>query len=673
MRCLRILPRIGAAVLASVLVVAAIATVPVAAAPDQTVRHDGADRYATAADASRATFEPGVPRVLLATGQSFADALAAGPVAGRLGAPVLLVQPTQLPEATRAELARLDPGAVTVLGGPAAVSDDVLAQVRAAVDAPVERVAGPTRYATAARLSAAYVDPGPAVAYVATGAGFADALTGGAAAAAEGGPLLLVTRDAVPTEVRDELLRLDPGRIVVLGGTAAVSDGVVAALDDLTDGGVTRRAGTDRYETAAAVVAAAFPGTEDTVVLATGEAFADALAGGAVAARRSGPLLITRTACVPEVVLQEVERLDPATLIVLGGTAAVSPDAAALTPCPPPDPGPLRDTILQTGLDTPWDVTFTPDGRTFLTERDSGRVLQRHDDGTTDVVAEFDVDPAGEGGLLGLTHSPDFLADGLLYVFFTTTTDNRIVRFDPNTGHEALVLSGIPAATFHDAGRITFGPDGMLWVGTGDAGVPQRAQDLGSLAGKILRLTPSGGVPADNPFPGSPVWAYGFRDPQGLAFDGSGRLYITEFGPDRDDEINLGIEGGNYAWGSDPGGQSSQPTGVTGDPAFVDPIVVRQPPVASWSGATVLVGGAIPEWEGDLFVAALRGERLYRVDLDPDSGAVLGVEELLVGTHGRLRHVAQAPDGSLWILTSNCDGRGTCPASGDRVVRLGRG
>lgn len=647
---------------------------PAGAAPDSTVRHDGVDRYATAAEASQATFDPGVPQVLLATGRSFADALAAGAVAGRLGAPVLLVQPTQLPEATRAELVRLDPAAVTVLGGPAAVSDAVVAQVETTVDAPVDRIAGATRHATAAELSATFVEPRPDVAYVATGAGFADALAGGPAAAAEGGPVLLVDRDGIPSEVRTELTRLEPGRIVVLGGTAAVSDAVVAALGELTDGEVVRQAGTDRYGTAAAVVAATFPNAEATVVLATGEAFADALAGGAVAAHLGGPLLITRTACVPDVVLDQVTRLDPATLVVLGGTAAVSDAAAGLTRCPPPqpEPGPVRDTVLQTGLDTPWDVTFTPDGRTFLTERDSGRVLQRRSDGTVTVVAEFDVDPAGEGGLLGLTHSPDFLSDGLLYVFFTTTTDNRIVRFDPNTGHEALVLSGIPANTFHDAGRITFGPDGMLWVGTGDAGVPQRAQDLGSLAGKILRLTPSGGVPIDNPIAGSPVWAYGFRDPQGLAFDASGRLYVSEFGPDRDDEINLVPKGGNHAWGSDPGGQSSQPTGVTGNPAFVDPIVVRQPSVASWSGATVLVGGAVPEWEGDLFVAALRGQRLYRIDLDPATGAVLGVEELLVGTHGRLRHVTQAPDGSLWILTSNCDGRGSCPASGDRIVRLGR-
>ena len=664
-----------AGLLAALLTVPLLATTA-AAAPDETVRYAGTNRYATAADASKATFDPGVAHVLLATGRAFPDALAAGAVAGPLGAPVLLVEPTRLPQSTRDELVRLDPGAVTVLGGTTAVSDAVLDEVRATVAAPVDRIAGPSRHATAAAVSAAFVDRPVEVAYVATGATFADALAGGPAAAEDGGPLLLVSRAAVPAETRDELARLQPARIVVLGGTAAVSDAVVTELEALTDGDVIRRAGPDRYATAAAVVAGSFPGAVVDVVLGTGADFPDALAGGAVAAHLGGPLLITDPACVPDAVRREIDRLDPTRLVVLGGTSAVSEAAAALTACAPPEPDPDPPvspiaSIVQGGLDTPWDIARTPDGRTFLTERDSGRLLQRHDDGTLVEVARFDVDAAGEGGLLGLAHSPDFLVDGLLYVFLTTTGDNRIVRIDPNTGDQALVLSGIPDNTFHDGGRITFGPDGMLWVGTGDAGVPQRAQDLGSLAGKILRLTPEGGIPGDNPFPGSPVWAYGFRNPQGLAFDASGRLYASEIGPDRDDEINLVVPGGNFAWGSDPGGQSDQPTGVTGNPAFVDPIVVRQPSEASWSGATVLRGGTIPQWEGDLFVAALRGERLYRIDLDPGSGGVLGVEELLVGEHGRLRQVTRAPDGSLWILTSNCDGRGSCPASGDHIVRLG--
>ncbi len=650
-----------------------------AGATDQVVRHEGADRFATATAASAATFEPGVARVLIATGTDFPDALAAGAVGGLLGGPVLLTARDALPATTRDELVRLDPAAVTVVGGPAAVSEAVLAEIDAAVDAPVDRIAGDGRFATAAALSADVVAPSPAVAVVVSGRGFPDALPAGPLAAALDGPVLLTERDALPGATRAELARLAPDRIVVVGGTGVVSSAVAAELGTLTDGEVTRLAGDDRWATAAAVAAAhpAASPTVDVAVLATGLGFADALAGGAVAAHLRAPLLTTLTDCLPTPVHDALADLDPTTLVVLGGTAAVSADAAAETECPPPppppdpDPGPPVDALVQTGLDTPWDITFAPDGRTFLTERDSGRLLQRLDDGTLVEVLRFDVDSAGEGGLLGLTHSPTFLADGLLYVFLTTADDNRILRVDPNTGDQALVLSGIPDNTFHDAGRITFGPDGMLWVGTGDAGVPQLAQDLGSLAGKILRLTPTGGIPTDNPFPGSPVWAYGFRDPQGLAFDAAGRLYATEFGPDRDDEINLVVAGGNHAWGTDPGGQSTQPTGVTGNPDWVDPIVVRQPPEASWSGATVLLDGSIPAWEGDLFVAALRGRRLYRIDLDPATGGVLGVEELLVGTHGRLRHVERARDGSLWILTSDCDGRGTCPDVGDRIVRLG--
>ena len=167
-------------------------------------------------------------------------------------------------------------------------------------------------------------------------------------------------------------------------------------------------------------------------------------------------------------------------------------------------------------------------------------------------------------------------------------------------------------------------------------------------------ITPDGGVPADNPFEGSPVWSYGHRNPQGLAWDAAGRLFASEFGPDRDDEVNLIREGENYGW--------PVVTGMAGDPRFVDPVFVRQPPEAAWSGDAILSGSAIPQWEGDLFVGAQRGQRLYRVDLE--GGEVAGSEQLLEGEYGRIRTPAQAPDGSLWLLTSNGGGE-------DRIVRLG--
>ena len=211
----------------------------------------------------------------------------------------------------------------------------------------------------------------------------------------------------------------------------------------------------------------------------------------------------------------------------------------------------------------------------------------------------------------------------------------------------------------------------MLYVGMGDAGDPAAAQDVGRLNGKILRYTPTGAPAPGNPFgDGNPVYAYGFRDPQGLTWDGAGRMYASEFGQNRQDEINRVVAGGNYGWPMREGNLDYQ-----GGPRAPDeraPIFTAHPDQASWSGASVLVDGNIPQWEGDLFVAALRGERLYHLDLDA-SGNVAGVEQLLVGQYGRLRHVTPAPDGSLWVLTSNCDGRGSCPTgSDDRIVRLGR-
>ena len=221
-----------------------------------------------------------------------------------------------------------------------------------------------------------------------------------------------------------------------------------------------------------------------------------------------------------------------------------------------------------------------------------------------------------------------------------------------------VVLDGIPHSPIHNGGRIDFGPDGMLYVATGDANQPASAQDPDSLGGKILRLTPDGEVPDDNPTAGSPVLALGLRDPQGLAWAPDGTLYVSEFGPDRDDEINVITPGGNYGW--------PEVTGVADQDGFEDPIFVQQPPEASWSGMTLLDGSAVPEWDGQLLIAALRGQRLWRLPVDEPDAA----EALLVGELGRLRTARQAPDGSVWLLTSNRDGRGSPSAGDDRIVRL---
>jgi spore germination protein YaaH/putative cell wall-binding protein len=285
----------------------------------------GADRYATAAAVSASAYGPGVPVVYVATGASFPDALAAGPPAGRGGGPVLLTWRDQLPGSTRAELERLQPSRIVVLGGTGAVADSVLTTLRGlATSGSVTRIAGADRYATAAAASAATFAPGTPVAYVATGSAFADALAGGAAAGRQGGPILLTLPSSLPAPTAAELGRLKPGRIVVLGGTGAVSASVAAQLDAYTTGSVTRLSGADRYATAVAVSQATTAAGPRVVYVATGTSYPDGLAGTPPAVRDQGPLLLTRSVSLPAAVAAELLRLAPARIVVLGGPGAVS-------------------------------------------------------------------------------------------------------------------------------------------------------------------------------------------------------------------------------------------------------------------------------------------------------------------------------------------------------------
>ena len=323
----------------------------------------------------------------------------------------------------------------------------------------------------------------------------------------------------------------------------------------------------------------------------------------------------------------------------------------------------VETSVVATGLEAPWDLVFAPGGEALVTERDSGRLLSVDASGGVEELQTLPAGGVGEGGLLGLALSPDYERDGLIYAYYSTDTDNRVVRFREGETPEP-VLTGIPVNSFHNGGRIAFGPDGNLYVGTGDAGDRPSSQDAGSLAGKILRLTPEGEVPEDNPFPDNPLYSYGHRNVQGLAWDTNGQLYASEFGQDTYDEVNRIVPGGNYGW-PEVEGEGGEGSG------YVDPVATFFPTSeASPSGVDILKGGAIPQWEGDFFMAALRGQRLYRLDLD-ESGAVVGQEELLQGEAGRLRHVVQAPDGSLWVLTSNRDGRGNPVPDDDRIIRLG--
>jgi glucose/arabinose dehydrogenase len=328
------------------------------------------------------------------------------------------------------------------------------------------------------------------------------------------------------------------------------------------------------------------------------------------------------------------------------------------------DPAPVRRvevSTLATDLEVPWSFAFLPNGDALVTERDSGRLLRVKPSGDVREIQTLPESGSGEGGLLGVAVSPDYEQDRYVYAYYTTEEDNRVVRFHLGEEPEPI-LTGIPVNTYHDGGRIKFGPDGMLYVTTGDAGDTANSQDRSSLGGKILRISPDGSVPEDNPFPNSPVYSYGHRNVEGLAWDAEGQLFASEFGQNTWDEANRIVAGENYGW-PEVEGEGGE------DQGYVDPITVWPTSEASPSGAEIMVNGAIPQWEGDLFVAALRGERLWRLELN-DRGEVVDREKLLDGEAGRIRDVAQAPDGSLWVSTSNRDGRGTPGTLDDRILRL---
>lgn len=340
---------------------------------------------------------------------------------------------------------------------------------------------------------------------------------------------------------------------------------------------------------------------------------------------------------------------EPAAVPSASTAQSTGPSAPVAAPAPggTTQAGP---TVLAEGLEAPWGLAFLPSGDALVSERDTARVLRVPKAGGTPVEVRRieQAAPRGEGGLLGLAVDPQ--QPQTVYAYVTTDEDNRVVRFAADgSGEVAPVLTGIPKGVIHNGGRLAFGPDGDLYIGTGDTGKSDLAQDRDSLGGKVLRVTRDGG-----PVEGSRVYSTGHRNVQGLAFDDAGRLWATEFGQDRFDEVNQVTEGENGGW-PDVEGEG------TGGGRFAAPEVVWTPDEASPSGAAV-VGN-------DLYVAALRGRRLWQVPLDGQGGVGEPVA-LLQGDYGRLRTVQAAPDGSLWITTSNRDGRGNPERSDDRVLRL---
>lgn len=366
-----------------------------------------------------------------------------------------------------------------------------------------------------------------------------------------------------------------------------------------------------------------------------------------------------------------------------GGPVEGVPGASTATPAitgAPQLPG-VTVTTIATGLRIPWGLGFLPDGTALLTERGNEvpsfrgnapdtnanaipRIMSVTPDGrVTEVQRINEVDRRlGEGGLLGLAVSPRYSTDKWIYLYYSTTTDNRIARLRLGQAPEPI-LSGIPVVgggdqpRFHQGGRLAFGPDGMLYASVGETYYDSRlAQDPASLGGKILRMTPEGKPAAGNPFPDSVVWSYGHRNVQGIAWDSQGRMYASELGSKTYDELNVIEAGKNYGW--------PHAEGFSTDPNHVNPS-------ATWTPTSSASPSGIAVLGNHLYVACLRGQALYRLDLDGTHPV-----KILTG-QGRVRTVAVAPDGSLWVTTSNRDQVGredqlpqSGDAQGDRILRV---
>jgi aldose sugar dehydrogenase len=380
-----------------------------------------------------------------------------------------------------------------------------------------------------------------------------------------------------------------------------------------------------------------------------------------------------------------MRRIAFATLLALGSTGCGSSVASGRCILVddgfgPPGDVPIQVEVVAKGLEVPWSVAFLPEGDLLVSER-PGRVRVVTKDGELrPPVAKPDVSPTAEGGLLGLTLHPDFADNGIFYVYLTASVggqnENRVEQYTLSADRltatfQKVVFGGISAAEFHDGGRLRFGPDGMLYVGTGDGRSPDRSQDPDDPGGKILRLTPEGEVPSDNPLPGNPAFILGIRNTQGFDWLDDGSMVITDHGPSGEymdrtghDEVNVAKGGDNLGW----------PTHWSCEEAsgFVTPSITWEEALPP-GGAALYRGSAIPEWQGALAIGALRAEHLQIVHFDSeDPRRVTAHEVYLPSTHGRLRDVVMGPDGALWVTTSNCDGRGACGPEGDEILRITR-
>lgn len=331
----------------------------------------------------------------------------------------------------------------------------------------------------------------------------------------------------------------------------------------------------------------------------------------------------------------------------------------------------IRVETFADGLRVPWSMDWLPDGTAIFTERSGDLRMIRDGVLVPEPLLSLDVGGA-EGGLLGVAVDPDFEDNDHIYVYYTYASGfsifNKIARYqyaDGQLAGEQTILDKIPGSAIHDGGRIQFGPDDMLYASTGDAANPGLSQDRGSTAGKILRIAGDGSIPADNPWENSPVYSLGHRNPQGMDWDREGRLVATEHGPSGwqgtgHDEINIIVPGGNYGW-PDVVGSGDERDG------FVAPILHTGGSTWAPSGAEFYDESMIPEWDGKYFVATLYGRSLQMIEIDPEGATSTS---LFTNQFGRLRDVQTGPDGLLYVLTSNRDGRGQPSPGDDRILRI---
>ncbi|MBO3736308.1 PQQ-dependent sugar dehydrogenase [Actinoplanes sp. NEAU-H7] len=316
--------------------------------------------------------------------------------------------------------------------------------------------------------------------------------------------------------------------------------------------------------------------------------------------------------------------------------------------------------VLAKDLEVPWGMAFLPDGGAVVTERDTARILKIGPESTagglrvTELRRLGEVTAGGDGGLLGVAVSPKFASDKTLFVYYTTAQDNRIAKI-AGDGPVQPILTGIPRSADHNGGALAFGPDGLLYAGTGD-GTPDgtQAQDPKSLGGKILRITTAGRPAPGNPVRNSPVWSSGHRNVQGLTWDETKRMFATDRGQPRTAELNVVVKGKNYGW--------PKADGPATNPKFTDPLVSWPTDTSSCAGVATL--------ESMVATACVLGRRLQLLNVT-GNGTVLGSpQELLADEFGRLRALAAAPDGSFWVATSNQEDAGQPGPEDDRILRL---